>query len=153
MACGMEVLRCATHYPRHVVVNVLSIKLWSQIQALSIPDHHITFNPITSTLHHGAIAINHHLSSTIIVCCGYPLSHFMNSIICIIICLYKFKINIVFVFELCLASNKIIYTNLQSIILHHKKKYYFKLILFKFKKINYNMLCILNNSYNKILIT
>ena len=33
MACTIVMIRCSTHYPRHVVVNRLSIKLWSWHQA------------------------------------------------------------------------------------------------------------------------
>ena len=137
-------------------VKFLSIKLWRQTQALSITNHHITFDPIQSMLHHHSIAIINHLSSTIIACCRQPLLQLINSIICIFISVDKFKINIVFEFELCLVSDQMIYANLdlQPMIFHHKTKILLKiLIIFRLRKMNYNMLCILNKSKNGILFT
>ena len=154
MGCGIEMIRCPTHYPTDVVVNLLSIKLWSKTQALSIANHHITFNRIVPMLDHDLITIKNHLSCTIIVCCGDALLQFINAIICVFICVHKFKINIVFVLELCLVSDEMIYANLQPMIFHHKTKILFRIsIIFRLRKINYNMLCILEKSHNGILIT
>ena len=102
----MALVRCPTHYPRHVVVNLLPIKLWSQSQASSITIMTMmTFNSISPMLHH-QIVVNNHLSSAIIEYCSYPLLQFINSIICVFITLYKFKINILLVFESCLIHQK-----------------------------------------------
>ena len=139
-ACRMKMIRCATDYPTHVVIHLLSIKLWSQTQALWITNHHITFNPLAPMPHPDSITIINHLSSTIIACCRHPLLQRINSITCIFISVYKLKINIVFVFELCLVSDERIYPNLQPMIFHHKKKILLRiLIIFGWRKMNYNM--------------
>ena len=150
----MKMISCTTHYPRHVVVILLPIKLRSQTQALSMTNHRITFNQIAPILHPDSIAIINHLSSIIIVCCRHPLLQIINSIICIFISMYKFKINIVFVFELCLVSNERIYANLKPMIFHHQTKILLKtLTIFRLRKINHNMLCIFNKSKNGVLTT
>ena len=147
----MKMISCATHYPRHVVANLLSIKLWSQTQALSMTNHHITFNQIASMLHHDSITIINHLSSTIIACCCHPLVQLINSIICVFISVHKF---IVFEFQLCLVCDEKIHANLQPMIFHHKTKILLNIvIIFRLRKMNYNMLCSLNKSKNRILIT
>ena len=92
-------------------------------------------------LHHDGIAINNHLLQS------------MNLIICKFISVHKCTINILLVFEMCLVSHEMVYTNFQAIIFQNKILLGILLIIFRLRKINYNMLCTVSKSYNKILIT
>ena len=153
MACAIVMIRCSRQCPRHVVVNLLSVKLWSWHQASWIAIIIITHNSTTQILYHDEIGMNNYLSRAIIECCDYPLLQFINSFIHTFISVYQFKIIILLVFQLCLVSDEMIYTNPQPIF-DQKNKILLRilLIIFRVRKINYNMLY-LNKSYNEILMT
>ena len=150
MACAIVMIRCSRQCPRHVVVNLLSVKIWSWHQASWIAIIIITFNSTTQMLYHDEIGMNmyNYLSSAIIECCDYPLLQFINSIICTFISVYRFKIIILLVFQLCFNSGEMIDTNHRPIF--DQKNKILLIIIFRVRKINYNMLY-LNKSYNEMI--